>query len=278
MPSSSAAMAASRRRLSVPLLPRALPIGAVSTRGSGHAIASATAGKLAGLFLVLVFVYGCTPIEDPSATSADAGLSPISQPPPEPPPQPPPEPTPAPPPPPPPSPPPPSPPMGSATLSWLPPTSYTDGTSLVIEGYRFYAGPSQGNLALVEDVPDGGISSYMINGLSSGIWFFAVTVYDAQGVESSFSNSARRPFPRSPAGPPRSRAELKRLLVKPSDSRVSASLEGCFFATGGTLASKSCLPPHRGAVATGTIRSMRSIPDSRTRVASSWRVGACAMA
>lgn len=92
--------------------------------------------------------------------------------------------------------PPPPPPSGtsSATLTWMPPDSYTDGSALTIRGYRFYAGPSQDNLSLVEDVRQAGISSHMISGLSSGTWFFAVTAYDLQGIESSFSNIASTTF------------------------------------------------------------------------------------
>jgi hypothetical protein len=75
-------------------------------------------------------------------------------------------------------------------LSWAPPNAYSDGSPLTIRGYRFYAGPSQGNLSLVEDLEQPGISSHMISGLGSGTWYFAVTVYDAQGAESSFSNIA----------------------------------------------------------------------------------------
>ena len=63
---------------------------------------------------------------------------------------------------------------------------------LTITGYRFYAGPSQDNLSLVEDLQQPGISSYMISGLGTGTWFFAVTAYDAQGIESSFSNIASK--------------------------------------------------------------------------------------
>ncbi|NNC65692.1 MAG: hypothetical protein HKN84_12970, partial [Gammaproteobacteria bacterium] len=69
---------------------------------------------------------------------------------------------------------------GSVTLSWLPPVQYTDGQPLDIGGYRVYAGPSWSNLSLVEDLPQPGISSYMLSGLSAGKWFFALTVYDLQ--------------------------------------------------------------------------------------------------
>jgi hypothetical protein len=77
-------------------------------------------------------------------------------------------------------------------LSWSPPNAYTDGSALTIRGYRFYAGPSQNNLSLVEDLQQPGLSSYMMSGLGSGTWFFAVTVYDSQGMESSFSNVASK--------------------------------------------------------------------------------------
>jgi hypothetical protein len=63
---------------------------------------------------------------------------------------------------------------------------------LTIQGYRFYAGRTQTSLSLVEDVPNGGISSHMLSGLASGLWFFAVTAYDAQGVESQISNIASK--------------------------------------------------------------------------------------
>ena len=69
---------------------------------------------------------------------------------------------------------------------------YADGSPLTIRGYRFYAGTTQSNLALVEDLQQPGLSSYMINGLSAGQWFFAVTVYDSVGIESSFSNVASK--------------------------------------------------------------------------------------
>lgn len=63
---------------------------------------------------------------------------------------------------------------------------------MTIQGYRFYAGTSQANLALVEDLQQPGLSSHMLNGLSAGQWFFAVTAYDAQGLESRFSNVASK--------------------------------------------------------------------------------------
>jgi len=87
---------------------------------------------------------------------------------------------------------PPVPGTGSATLSWQPPTVYSDNTTpLTIAGYKFYGGTSQGSLSVIDDVPTGGIATHMLTGLQTGTtWFFAVTAYDAQGIESTFSNVA----------------------------------------------------------------------------------------
>jgi len=81
---------------------------------------------------------------------------------------------------------------GSATLSWQPPMFYSDNTTpLTIAGYKFYGGTSQGSLSVIDDVPTGGIATHMLTGLQTGTtWFFAVTAYDAQGIESTFSNVA----------------------------------------------------------------------------------------
>lgn len=88
--------------------------------------------------------------------------------------------------------PPPAPGNGSATLSWQPPTFYSDNTTpLTIAGYKFYGGTSQANLTLLDTVTNGGIATHMLTGLQTGTtWFFAVTAYDAQGIESTFSNVA----------------------------------------------------------------------------------------
>ena len=69
---------------------------------------------------------------------------------------------------------------------------YSDNTTpLTIDGYRFYGGTSQGNMTLLDDVPSGGIATHMLTGLQTGTtWFFAVTAYDDQGIESTFSNVA----------------------------------------------------------------------------------------
>jgi hypothetical protein len=80
---------------------------------------------------------------------------------------------------------------GSATLSWAAPTTNTDGTPLTnLAGYKIYYGTSSGNYTLSQDI--GNITSYTINNLPSGTYYFAVTSYDSSGMQSVYSNEARK--------------------------------------------------------------------------------------
>src|SRR3569833_515786 len=75
---------------------------------------------------------------------------------------------------------------GVATLDWEPPTSNTDGSVLFnLVGYTVNYGTSPGNLSKTVKVSNAGLSAYTITGLASGTWYFAVTSYSADGVESA---------------------------------------------------------------------------------------------
>jgi hypothetical protein len=75
---------------------------------------------------------------------------------------------------------------GVATLDWLPPTENSDGSVLTnLAGYTVYYGTSPDNLAQSVKVTNPGLTAYAVTGLTSGIWYFAVTSYSADGVESS---------------------------------------------------------------------------------------------
>ena len=75
---------------------------------------------------------------------------------------------------------------GVATLDWLPPTENSDGSALTnLAGYTVYYGTSPDNLAQSVKVSNPGLTAYAVTGLSSGTWYFAVTSYSADGVESS---------------------------------------------------------------------------------------------
>lgn len=78
---------------------------------------------------------------------------------------------------------------GSVTLSWQPPTQNTDGSTLTnLAGFRILYGASASALSQTVQVPGAGVSAYVVDGLSSGVWFFAVKAYTAGNVESGPSN------------------------------------------------------------------------------------------
>jgi hypothetical protein len=79
--------------------------------------------------------------------------------------------------------------LGSATISWTPPTENTNDTALTnLKGYRIYYGTSSGNLNQMLDLPNAGISNGVVENLSPGTWYFGVKSYNTSNVESALSN------------------------------------------------------------------------------------------
>jgi hypothetical protein len=80
---------------------------------------------------------------------------------------------------------------GSATLSWNPPTRNTDGTPLTdLAGFKIYYGISSGNYTQV--VNAGYVTTYTVNNLNSGTYYFVATAYDTSGNESGYSNQVSK--------------------------------------------------------------------------------------
>ena len=81
---------------------------------------------------------------------------------------------------------------GNATLSWTAPSTNTDGSVLTdLAGYHIYYGSSP--TALNQEVTvSNGVTSYVIEGLSTGTWYFEVTSYASSGVQSAPSNIASK--------------------------------------------------------------------------------------
>lgn len=78
---------------------------------------------------------------------------------------------------------------GSATLTWQPPTERTDGSTLSnLSGYRIYYGNSQGSYPNTVNVTNPGLTSYMIENLAGGTWYFVMTAVDGGGLESARTN------------------------------------------------------------------------------------------
>ena len=78
---------------------------------------------------------------------------------------------------------------GSATLSWIPPTTNANGTTLTnLAGYYVHYGTNAASLADTITIANPGISTYVISNLSPGTWFFSVTAFNSSKVDSNFSN------------------------------------------------------------------------------------------
>jgi len=77
---------------------------------------------------------------------------------------------------------------GNATLDWIPPTENSDGTVLTdLAGYRVHYGSSPDQLTQSVSLANPGLTSYVVDDLSPGTWYFAVTSYTRGGKESGLS-------------------------------------------------------------------------------------------
>jgi len=82
---------------------------------------------------------------------------------------------------------------GSTSVSWVAPTTNTDGSALVnLAGFRVYYGTSSTSLTnsmLIDDVTR---RSATISPLTPGTWYFAVRAFNTSNVESDTSNVASK--------------------------------------------------------------------------------------
>lgn len=82
---------------------------------------------------------------------------------------------------------------GSATLSWTPPTTNTNGTSLTnLAGYRIYYGTSSSSLTNQIQIANAGTARYVVQNLAKGTYYFGVRAYNSSGTESKLSNVAAK--------------------------------------------------------------------------------------
>jgi hypothetical protein len=78
---------------------------------------------------------------------------------------------------------------GSASLSWAAPTQNTDGSALTdLAGYKIYYGTTAGQLSQVISINATGSTSYVVTGLASGTYYFAVAALASDGTESAQSD------------------------------------------------------------------------------------------
>jgi hypothetical protein len=85
---------------------------------------------------------------------------------------------------------------GSVTLNWAAPTANTDGSTLTnLAGYRIYYGTSASNLNQTVTVANPGLTTYTIDELTTGTWYFAIASYISGGTESAASNPVSATVP-----------------------------------------------------------------------------------
>ena len=83
--------------------------------------------------------------------------------------------------------------LGAVTLSWTPPMQNEDGSYLTdLAGYWIYWGNNPGTYTNWMRIDDAGLTMLVIEDLVPGSWEFAMTSFNAAGVESSLSNTITR--------------------------------------------------------------------------------------
>lgn len=82
---------------------------------------------------------------------------------------------------------------GSVTLAWEPPTSNTDGSALTnLAGYRIHYGTVSGEYDQTVDIDSAGVTSYVLENLSPGTYYFAISAVATNGAESAPSREASK--------------------------------------------------------------------------------------
>jgi len=82
---------------------------------------------------------------------------------------------------------------GSAALAWDPPTENTDGSPLTnLKGYRIHYGTQSGSYTSTVTVNSAGVTSYVIENLAPGKYFFAISAITTSGTESDLSGEANK--------------------------------------------------------------------------------------
>jgi hypothetical protein len=77
---------------------------------------------------------------------------------------------------------------GTAILSWNPVKTDLSGTTLTnIAGYKIYYGTSPRAMGTVVVLKNPNQTSYVVENLRPGTWYFAVSAYTSSGAESALT-------------------------------------------------------------------------------------------
>ncbi len=95
--------------------------------------------------------------------------------------------------------------MGQAvTFMWEIPMENEDGTPLLdLAGFKLYQSAETGVYTgiPVSDIDNPGISTYVLEGVNEGLWYFVVTAYNVNGLESDHSNEIAKTIVGVPSPP-----------------------------------------------------------------------------
>jgi hypothetical protein len=92
---------------------------------------------------------------------------------------------------------PPQAPSGTAALSWVAPTQYTDGSGMPsseLAAFHIYLGSSAATLSRIAEL-DGGAQNFTVQNLGTGTHYFAVTATTLAGTESALSEVKSKTIP-----------------------------------------------------------------------------------
>jgi hypothetical protein len=78
---------------------------------------------------------------------------------------------------------------GAVTLTWSPPSQNTDDSPLNdLEGFNIYWGGDPADLSATAAVVGPGLTSFMVENLEPGKYFFAMSAVNVSGIESALSD------------------------------------------------------------------------------------------
>jgi Fibronectin type III domain len=76
----------------------------------------------------------------------------------------------------------------SVAFSWVPPTENSNGTPITnLAGYKIHYGTASQDYTEVVAVSNPSLSRYVLDNLANGTYYFAITAYNSQGIESTLS-------------------------------------------------------------------------------------------
>jgi Fibronectin type III domain len=76
----------------------------------------------------------------------------------------------------------------SVTLAWQPPTTNSNGSPITdLAGYKIHYGTESEKYTQEVSVANAGLTRYVVDNLAKGTYYFAISAYNSQGVESALS-------------------------------------------------------------------------------------------